>query len=53
MPRTYKDQNSPSGTRTLTDQAYLQLRSDIIHGELQPEEKLRIEHLREEYGVGA
>ncbi|MCG7974681.1 MAG: FCD domain-containing protein [Candidatus Thiodiazotropha taylori] len=53
MPRTYKDHNSPSGTRTLTDQAYLQLRSDIIHGELQPEEKLRIEHLREEYGVGA
>ncbi|ODB91387.1 FCD domain-containing protein [Candidatus Thiodiazotropha endoloripes] len=53
MPRTYNDQKPTSGSRTLTDQAYLQLRSDIIHGALQPEEKLRIEHLREEYGVGA
>jgi DNA-binding GntR family transcriptional regulator len=53
MARTYKVKNGSKGTRTLTDQAYLQLRSDIIHGELQPEEKLRIEHLREEYGVGA
>ncbi|MES9943025.1 MAG: FCD domain-containing protein [Candidatus Thiodiazotropha sp. 6PLUC2] len=53
MARTYNDGNTQNGARTLTDQAYLKLRSDIIHGVLQPEEKLRIEHLRESYGVGA
>ena len=39
--------------KTLTDQAYRQLREDIIHGKLQPGEKLRIEHLKNSYGVGA
>ncbi|MES9863477.1 MAG: FCD domain-containing protein [Candidatus Thiodiazotropha sp. LLP2] len=53
MARTYNDGNRQNGARTLTDQAYLKLRSDIIHGVLMPEEKLRIEHLRESYGVGA
>ncbi|MES9986687.1 MAG: FCD domain-containing protein [Candidatus Thiodiazotropha endolucinida] len=53
MARTYNDQAEPNGAKTLSDQAYLQLRSDIIHGELQPDEKLRIEHLRTAYGVGA
>ena len=42
-----------SGVKTLSDQAYNQLRADIIHGVLSPEEKLRIEHLRKVYGVGA
>ncbi len=41
------------GVKTLSDQAYQRLRADIIHGELPPEEKLRIEHLRKVYGVGA
>ena len=41
------------GAKTLSDQAYQQLRADIIHGVLPPEEKLRIEHLRKIYGVGA
>lgn len=42
-----------SGAKTLSDQAYQQLRADIIHGDLSPNEKLRIEHLRKVYGVGA
>ena len=53
MARTYNDQTEQNGAKTLSDQAYLKLRSDIIHGALQPDEKLRIEHLRGEYGVGA
>ncbi|MBT3094040.1 MAG: FCD domain-containing protein [Candidatus Thiodiazotropha endolucinida] len=53
MAITYNEQAEPNGAKTLSDQAYLQLRSDIIHGELQPDEKLRIEHLRTAYGVGA
>jgi GntR family transcriptional regulator, carbon starvation induced regulator len=42
-----------SGAKTLSDQAYQQLRADIIRGDLSPNEKLRIEHLRKVYGVGA
>ena len=41
------------GPKTLTDQAYQQLRDDIIHGHLAPNTKLRIEPLRQQYGVGA
>jgi DNA-binding GntR family transcriptional regulator len=40
-------------SKTLTDQAYKQLREDIIHGKLDPGGKLRIEHLKKTYGVGA
>ena len=39
--------------RTLTDQAYQCLREDIVHGRFQPGEKLRIEHLKRLYDVGA
>ncbi|WP_078119103.1 GntR family transcriptional regulator [Thiosocius teredinicola] len=39
--------------KTLTDQAYQQLRDDIVHGHLAPNTKLRIESLRQQYGVGA
>ncbi len=39
--------------KTLTDKAYRQLREDIIHARLAPGEKLRIEPLKETYGVGA
>jgi GntR family transcriptional regulator, carbon starvation induced regulator len=42
-----------SSAKTLSDQAYQRLRADIIHSVLPPEEKLRIEHLRKAYGVGA
>lgn len=41
------------GPRTLIEQAYLRLRDDIVEGRLAPGAKLRIEHLRRQYGVGA
>lgn len=39
--------------RTLIEQTYFRLREDIIEGRLAPNEKLRIEHLKDRYGVGA
>ncbi|WP_234975831.1 GntR family transcriptional regulator [Thiothrix eikelboomii] len=42
-----------STPKTLTDYVYGQLRADIISGKLAPKSKLKIEHLRTEYGVGA
>lgn len=39
--------------RTLIERAYVQLRDDIIEGALAPGEKLRVEHLKARYGVGA
>lgn len=39
--------------RTLIEQTYARLRDDIIEGHLAPGEKLRVEHLRRRYGVGA
>lgn len=42
-----------STPKTLTDYVYGQLRADIIDGKLAPESKLKIEHLRAEYHVGA
>jgi DNA-binding GntR family transcriptional regulator len=39
--------------RTLIERAYAQLRDDIIEGLLAPGEKLRVEHLKARYGVGA
>lgn len=39
--------------RTLAVEAYHQLRADIIEGTLKPGEKLRTEHLKDRYNVGA
>jgi len=39
--------------RTLAERAYLSLRSDVICGKLAPGEKLRVEHLKDQYQVGA
>jgi len=39
--------------KTLADSVYQQIRSDIITGKLEPDSKLKIEHLRESYEVGA
>lgn len=39
--------------RTLAEGAYLKLRRDIIEGRLRPGEKLRVEHLKDHYAVGA
>jgi DNA-binding GntR family transcriptional regulator len=40
-------------SRTLIERAYAQLRDDIVEGRLAPCEKLRVEHLKSHYGVGA
>lgn len=37
--------------RSLIEQAYVQLREDIVNGVLAPGEKLRVEHLKARYGV--
>lgn len=39
--------------RTLIERAYAQLRDDIVEGRLPPGARLRVEHLRQRYGVGA
>ena len=39
--------------RTLIEHTYARLRDDIIEGRLPPDEKLRVEHLRQSYGVSA
>ncbi len=39
--------------KTLVEGAYHQLRKDIIEGKLRPGEKLRVEHLKTHYDVGA
>jgi len=39
--------------KTLVSGAYLHLRRDIIEGRLAPGAKLRVEHLKDSYGVGA
>lgn len=46
---------SPAQTpdATLAQSAYLRLRSDIVEGVLAPGEKLRVEHLKDRYDVGA
>ncbi|WP_119157407.1 GntR family transcriptional regulator [Caldimonas tepidiphila] len=40
-------------SRTLIEHAYVRLRDDIIEGWLPPDERLRVEHLKVRYGVGA
>ena len=42
-----------AGSRTLIERAYAQLRDDIVEGRLAPDEKLRVEHLKARYQVGA
>ncbi|ASM77157.1 GntR family transcriptional regulator [Vitreoscilla filiformis] len=39
--------------RTQVERAYLALRQDIVQGDLPPGEKLRVEHLKDRYEVGA
>jgi DNA-binding GntR family transcriptional regulator len=39
--------------RTLVERAYLRLRHDIVGGRLAPGERLRVEHLKDAYDVGA
>lgn len=44
---------APSVPRTQVERAYLALRHDIVQGCLTPGEKLRVEHLKDRYEVGA
>jgi DNA-binding GntR family transcriptional regulator len=39
--------------RTLVERAYLGLRHDVVCGKLVPGERLRVEHLKDQYEVGA
>jgi DNA-binding GntR family transcriptional regulator len=39
--------------RTLVEDAYLRLREDIIQGKYGPGSRLRVEHMKDDYGVGA
>ncbi|TPQ33496.1 GntR family transcriptional regulator [Cupriavidus pinatubonensis] len=43
----------PFAPRTLCERAYLQLRQDIVQGRISPGERLRVEHLKDRYQVGA
>jgi len=45
--------HTTASPRTLTEQVYAQLRGDIIETRLPPGSRLRIEHLRHSYNVGA
>ncbi|MBS7350620.1 MAG: GntR family transcriptional regulator [Comamonas sp.] len=46
--------DAPASTaRTLIESTYVQLRDDIVEGILRPGERLRIEHIKTRYGVGA
>ena len=42
-----------SASRTLIERSYQRLRDDIVEGRLAPGEKLRVEHLKARYDVGA
>jgi GntR family transcriptional regulator, carbon starvation induced regulator len=39
--------------RTLVEDAYRRLREDIVEGKHKPGSRLRVEHMKDEYGVGA
>jgi DNA-binding GntR family transcriptional regulator len=45
--------NQPDEPKTLAEAAYRRLRRDIIEGIHPPGEKLRVEHLKDHYAVGA
>jgi len=53
MGRPSSKQQDGSVSATLATSAFERLRADILEGVLAPGEKLRIEALRERYGVGA
>lgn len=49
----YGSEPADGGPKTLVESAYRALRRDIIEGRFAPGEKLRVEHLKDDYGVGA
>ena len=54
-PHHLNSRADPDATvpRTLVERAYLGLRQDVVCGKLAPGERLRVEHLKDSYGVGA
>src|SRR5579863_3492211 len=52
-PATLNSSNRGETARSRTSDIYDRLRDDIIHGRLAPGLKLKIEQLRDHYGVGA
>lgn len=48
-----QEAGSAATPKTLIMSAYQALRRDIIEGKLAPGQKLRVEHLKDNYGVGA
>ncbi|WP_018987707.1 GntR family transcriptional regulator, partial [Aromatoleum toluclasticum] len=50
---TVPDTREADEPKTLVEAAYKRLRRDIIEGMHPPGEKLRVEHLKEQYDVGA
>ena len=53
VARSAEADSAADPSRTLIERAYAQLRDDIVEGRLAPGEKLRVEHLKAHYGVGA
>lgn len=51
--RTHPSRPDEETPRTLTERAYLALRQDIVQGRLNPGSRLRVEHLKDHYSVGA
>ncbi len=52
MPLLYSSTDGMT-SRTLVERAYAELRQHIVEGLLPPDEKLRVEHLKDKYQVGA
>ncbi len=52
-PSTVAAGSVPPTAKTLVGAAYHRLRRDIIEGRLAPGTRLRVEHLKDTYGVGA
>ena len=46
-------ESGATSSRTLIERSYQRLRDDIVEGRLAPGEKLRVEHLKARYDVGA
>ena len=51
-PYAVRQETEVAEPKTLVEAAYRSLRRNIIEGRLSPGEKLRIEHIKNDYGVG-
>ncbi|UCV17812.1 FCD domain-containing protein [Ferribacterium limneticum] len=49
----FRNETASGEHKSMIESAYRNLRRDIIDGRLAPGEKLRVEHLKDDYGVGA